>query len=49
MFKLFKKSRTKLEVKGPYMGLGRVSRFRQRGLEVFPEARGHGSEIYQES
>ena len=49
MFKFLKKSRTKLEVKGPYVGLGRVSRFRQKGLEVLPEAKGHGSGAHQES
>lgn len=48
MFKLFKVKELNLKW-GPYIELGRVSRFRQRGLEVFPEARGHGSEIYQES
>lgn len=38
MFKFLIKSRTKLEMKGPDVGLGRVSRFRQQGLEVFLEA-----------
>ena len=36
-------------MKGPYVGLGRVSRFKQQGLEVLPEARGHGSGAHQGS